>query len=206
VLIAGAATLSLGWALLARNLSLSYEAYNPASRDGAALIRGADPDRQLATIVADPTEFLAMAAGSVRRAASFIAYSFIGQLGWDVFLPPTHAYLHGLMLVVLALAGAGGGSGGGATVGWPIRLLLGGVAVAGLSTVALLCYLVWTPVGAPFVNGIHGRYLIAVAAPAFLAVTPLRREGAAVFRWAVPLLAALSLAFSSFALAERYYG
>jgi uncharacterized membrane protein len=202
VLIVGAGTLALGWALSARNLTLSYDAYNPASRDRVALVRDADPDRQLAIMVAQPGEFIGVLARSLRRNAYFLAYSFVGQLGWDVFLPIWHVHIHLVLLLVLALAGAGGGM----PIRWPARFLLAGVAVVGFGVVASLYYVVWTPVGASFVNGVHGRHLIPLVAPVLLAITPSRQGGAAFFTWAVPIVSAVSLGFVLLALAARYYG
>jgi uncharacterized membrane protein len=80
--------------------------------------------------------------------------------------------------------------------------------------IALLSYMYWTPVGATFIDGIHGRYLIPLT-PAVLmlicsAIRKLRKVKIGLkSEWINGLIAAISVCASAYFLAvvwNRYYG
>ena len=202
LLLAGTAVLALGWASIVHSFNLPYGAYHPGVRDGQALIAGADPDRQLARIVANPIGYASVLGKSFAHSVAFVHYSFIGQLGWDVFLPNWLVWTYTGLLLGLTLVD----NAGNARFGWPPRLLMIIVAGATACVVGTLLYLVWTPVGRARIEGLHGRYLIPIGAPTLLALSPGRDlEISRPIGAITPMAIALFLSLTLVTLIRRYY-
>ena len=98
---------------------------------------------------------------------------FAGVLGWlNVILPKWFYPAYSVLLLVGTIFGK---------LPLPLRqrlLMLSGVTVAFLA-VSLNLYVTWTPVGAPIIEGIQGRYLILLAMMIFIhfsCADSLRRE------------------------------
>ena len=95
----------------------------------------------------------------------------IAVLGWSETLLPPLYYVAAAVALAVAVALSLGGRRGTLSPAWGAALLVAiGLAVGGLHAAL---YLQWTPVGASFVDGFQGRYLLpasmllAVALPAF---------------------------------------
>jgi len=171
-----------------------------------------DPAAQLRGLLENPLEIPGLAARTLAHYREFYTNSFVGILGWlDTALPPA---FYPLALGVLGLAFAASGS------PWPGRAWrrVGPAAalliLAGVAGVFLALYLIWSPVGAPIVEGVQGRYLFAAALMATLLVAGPRRERPAAgladrLRAGVTLVVLLfplaSLAVVQRAVIVRYY-
>jgi uncharacterized membrane protein len=130
-----------------------------------------DPAQQLRDVLARPLAFAVVAARDL-VSNDFYIESIIGRLGYnDLKLP---ALLRALELALLALVCVTSS----AAMAIPQRLATMSVVVATAFGIALSQYLVWTIVGAPYIEGIQGRY--------FLPIVPLVIGAVAVrTRWRV---------------------
>lgn len=118
-----------------------------------------DPAAQLAGVLADPAAFVAALGETLRLWSRELIGQVIGRLGWlDVPLPH---WLHILAYAALAV-GALLSARAGATL--PRRLLVavasGTAILAAVFGMFLIQYLMWTPVGAPSIEGVQGRYFL----------------------------------------------
>lgn len=80
---------------------------------------------------------------------------------------------------------------------------------ASAAGIVLIQYLTWTPVGAPVVNGVLGRYFLPLAAIAIVTVVRIDTDRPAVTGWlGVPLLAFpfVSMAVTMTHVMTRYHG
>jgi uncharacterized membrane protein len=118
-----------------------------------------DPAAQLALVLHDPLRFLAALAETLRLWSEMLMSQVVGSLGWlDVKLPH---WLHLTAAAALCLAALLSAR---ATADLPRRLLVAAASgVAILATIFgmfLIQYLMWTPVGAPSIDGVQGRYFL----------------------------------------------
>jgi uncharacterized membrane protein len=123
---------------------------------------------QISFVLSHPAEFLATVIHTLTLQWKVIAYTFIGVLGWLTALLPQYYYNLAKPIVDYAIA-----------IGMMIGLLIEFVlkrpmsvfrfsGVLFLSLLSVLgiffsLYVIWTPVAAPIVNGIQGRYFLPVA-------------------------------------------
>ncbi|MGK8797795.1 DUF2142 domain-containing protein [Burkholderia cenocepacia] len=117
---------------------------------------------QLAYLIGNPAEIVRIAVATMREHLSFYCQSFVGILGWlNVHLGRGYyvaaAWMLGLAAAVAAI-----------TPGVAIRsvsdrslLLLSVLACGGMIFGSL--YLTWTPLHAPVVEGVQGRYFVPLA-------------------------------------------
>lgn len=135
----------------------------------------------LAHYLASPGELVRIVAATLGDEATraFYGRSFVGVLGWLDTVLPLWAYpaLAAALAATAALALArGGGAAGG---GW-----LAACALACVPLVFLAMLLGWTPLPAARIEGVQGRYFIAPALLAALALAPAPRVPAARLpRW-----------------------
>ncbi|MDE2582479.1 MAG: DUF2142 domain-containing protein [Rhodospirillales bacterium] len=143
----------------------------------------ADVHAQLLLVLGHPLAFVRAMAAAAHRYFWFYLYSLIGDLGWLNVLLPRLVYLLAGVGLVLGYAACGA-----KTIRIPAivpiwcTLLLAGAIVL----VMLSMYLDATPVGAPAVTGVQGRYflpLLALVASILGSLPPARigqRLGAAL--------------------------
>ena len=190
--------LALGWSALA------------LATAGIAPFPGTDPAAQALRLLHHPWLIARVAAATLQTWGGMFAHSFIGQLGWlDVDLPPAYHALAwaGLGLAFFLAARAS------RTPLPTIRPRLALLAILALSVaaIALLMYLTWTPLGAPVIQGIQGRYFLPLAllAPALAVTSGLpRAPGHALHgqaHLALAALPAISIAVTAHAIIQRYY-
>ncbi|WP_415835805.1 DUF2142 domain-containing protein, partial [Corallococcus soli] len=129
-----------------------------------------------------------------------------GVLGW-LDTPVSRPVLLGLgalLLGVMALDAAPS-----PTVGWRVRVVALGVAVAGVLAIQAMLYLAWTPPGADRVDGVQGRYLLPYAPLLVVALAPPAWAPRTLARLKPVLIAgfiALSVGVTLTTVYQRYYG
>lgn len=145
----------LGWSL---TVSGMYVIANPAP--------GIDPAGQRAWIQAHPLRFTAILWHTFLTYWYSIVYSAVGVLGWlDTMLSATYVkYFYAFALVSGVVAEPRA-----ARPGWAARGLAALLAISTYVLMSLISYLTWTPVGAPLIDGLQGRYFL----PLIVALTVL---------------------------------
>jgi uncharacterized membrane protein len=137
----------------------------------------------------------------------------VGNFGWlDTPLPFPLVILWGCLLLAAAVSASDPAL---ALAAWQ-RWWAAAVLAASLLAISLALYLVWTPLGADFVQGMQGRYLLPLAPVAALLLYRRRaagRLGAVAASWWPAAVAAacavLSVGFTVLTLLLiwfRYYG
>jgi hypothetical protein len=116
-----------------------------------------DAGRQLALLLAHPTNVIEIAADTLGRNWRIYRSSVIGALGWaDTFLPLQFYLAAWSVLVLAVLVAAPRRPAQQPAVFWSTLAIW--LAVFGAIHLAL--YVTWTPVGAAMVEGVAGRYFL----------------------------------------------
>lgn len=119
---------------------------------------GADPGRQLAFLAGRPLAFFAAAGTALWSEGLVWLEEMVGVLGWlAVRLPGWFYPVYGALLAVAAACGP-------RVVRQRASVVAAAAGAAVLGLVLAAEYVAWTPVGAPAVAGVQGRYLLPVAA------------------------------------------
>jgi uncharacterized membrane protein len=149
ILLAASATLVLAWcATVALHVSVK--------------LAGADMPRQLAYLHNNPGQILPIAMRTIHHDAGALWAQFIGVLGWaDTPMPRPYMQAQSVVLLLAALASH--------TTARPRSLAAAGICFA-ISTIFILQYLTWSWPGQNEITGVLGRYFIA---PAFIAALAL---------------------------------
>ncbi len=133
-----------------------------------------NPAEQWAHMCSNPTPFLRSVVGAIAAKGTFYAESFVGTFGWlRAPLPRWLVFGTLTMLVLLSFVDATNSS-----AVWPLQTRIVGFTLfmACCSLMFVWLYLSWCPVGwsAPL-EGIQGRYLIAISPLLFAPLMSLRR-------------------------------
>ncbi len=116
----------------------------------------ANPNAQLASLMADPLSVAMIGWNTLRSSIGAYAWEFVGQLAWnDVPLPHLYLVLAGVVLAITGLASMAGPSAG--------RREIIVAAVCVIVGVHALLYFDWTPPGAKQVDGVNGRHFLPLA-------------------------------------------
>lgn len=178
-LIAVSAVAIAGWNQVTRSLFIPYDAYHLAWRDTQQLNEGVDPAAQLGYILQHPGAFARTAVVSLCKTAPSATANYLGKFGWEKnYLP--WPLIAALLIGLLALTGTV--PDGAAVFDCTQRGLLLGCATAMTVGLAIIMYLLWNPVGAPFIHNLGGKYFIPIIPVALLAFV----NGNFV-RWRVPM-------------------
>jgi uncharacterized membrane protein len=122
-----------------------------------------DPAAQVAHALSHPFASALVILRDAAQHAPRYAAQLVGKLGWlDVPLPV--ALIVSYLLLLLALL-AIDGSPGVVVRRWQ-RWTVAGVTIGGAAAVIASQYVMWTPVGASFVEGVQGRYFLPLAVAA----------------------------------------
>ena len=165
-----------------------------------------EPRLQLAGLAAHPWRLPMLFLTTWRALDDYLLTSFIGLLGWlDVVLPPWYHRCAWLALVLAAAASwrAGEGRIRGAAAAASALAVLGAV-----SGIGLLQYLTWTPLGAPVIDGLQGRYFLAPAMVMGALLGRPRVAGGRTVQWLmmpVALFPVVTIAVVLHAVVLRYY-
>lgn len=166
---------------------------------------GVVPPDQLAAILSHPMSYIIILLRSVYHHRIFFLVSFVGNFGWlDTPLPLALVTLYLLFIPSIALTTL-------KTVRPDLRQksLLVVILLANGVLLMTLMYLYWTPVGAPIIQGVQGRYLIPLAPLAALLFANRSIGDLTRNRWFAPVFYGVTwtmLSVSLFRLANRYWG
>lgn len=165
------------------------------------------PQAQLAYLLHHPLFFLETALRTLYHSAPDILVMFLGTLGWlDTFLPTTLLWLTGGTLALTALLDHQRSL----VVTWRQKTV-GILIFFGITLLVYLSqYLHWNPVGAAFIEGMQGRYLIAFSPLLFLALynrrLPEVERFPSAFRGFLSVSLPAILSWTLQEVYERYYG
>jgi uncharacterized membrane protein len=167
-------------------------AYYPMRTDAVT-----DASAQILVVGRVPLEIVRIAAADYAQHASQYLDQLVGRLGWlDIGLPRlvyrayVALFLYAAMSVSLRL-------------GLVERTMLAMVFAATLLILSLSQYVLWTPVAAPFVEGLQGRYFLPLLPAAILLISARYLRWT---RWAVCIVTIPGNAIALHVLARHYYG
>lgn len=117
------------------------------------------PTGQANFVLADPLRFCGIVLMTTLKSTVFYVTSTIGILGW--LSVPMRPIGYITASFALALAFTMSRPGNDVSPIW-IRLLAIGAVIGTMVVIELALYITWTPVGAPIVEGVQGRYFLPV--------------------------------------------
>ena len=172
----------------------SYEAGPLWPGPRPAIFEYADVAAQLRVLLAAPTRFVTLPLLHLWNDKAMPS-EIIGVLGWLNLVLPRTLYLLWTIALVAAIFGdcVGAKDSTASRFRWAELPLLLGAAVAAIFGIYISQYLIWTPVGMPWIGGPQGRYLLPLFPVLALALPRLGLPGGAGLRHALlalPLAAA----------------
>lgn len=123
---------------------------------------GIDPAAQLAYVASHPVRFAVTLWESFQVHWLGYVWSTVGVLGW-LDTPLSFSHVEAFYWIVLFSGLVSLPPFAHPT--WPARALAGAVIAGSYLLISLIMYLSWTEVGAPIVEGVQGRYFLALTVP-----------------------------------------
>jgi len=201
VLFVGLLTFLL-WGRLLNPLYISYENYDSNYRDGAALVNGADMQKQIHHILHHGFYLMNVLEKSVGAAFDMYFPGYIGVFGWlNVPFPAWFIYAAYLLIFFIAITD----SNTSIKMNWIARIIILSIFVVILFLVFLSQHLIWDPVGSEVILNIQGRYLISFAPLLFLLFYNSRISVKKILPAIVITTVTLSLLYSLEIIYLRYY-
>ena len=121
---------------------------------------GADPVAQIQTVKGDVLLYLNVMFTNIAHGVfieGWYYYSFVGILGWlTLWFPEKFYYAYAVVLFMGALFGK-------VQLNIWQRIVIVLAVFLSLAVIFLNQYLTWTPVGADYVDGVQGRYVIPIS-------------------------------------------
>lgn len=193
----GAAALSITWACVSAATAMT--------NFGAFL--GADPRAQFVLLSENPLIALHIVWDTLARYGYFYFLSLVGMLGWlDTVLPLPYYAAAGISIAAAALATSLGLR--GERIGKP-HMVMAASLLLSVAGVFAIQYLTWTVPGGAIIEGIQGRYFLAIllVGTGFIPVVGVKsceriRNALISFVAVFPLV---SLAVTMNAVILRYY-
>jgi uncharacterized membrane protein len=130
------------WNWLVKDLTVNFQPWS-------------SPVDQLNVILKNPLNYLIVNLRTYWTFKGLYLFSHIGQLGWlDVVLPPKviFTYLGAIFFAEIV--------NNGMNIKASEKLLFFGIFIASILLTSFALYLIWSPVGDPYIHGIQGRYFI----------------------------------------------
>jgi uncharacterized membrane protein len=200
LLVTGAFLASSAWATFGK-----VPEYLQAFVTRLSPVQNADHVKQLQFILSDVGRFAGILFHTISVHFGIWTHHFVGVLGWlDVLLPQSMVYFGFGIILFLSWVEARPDI----NLRWNNKVML--ALYAGITSGIIITsqYLTWTPVGAPEIRGIQGRYFIPIA-PAFFSLLYNRRLCRITPQKALPWIAVASVlilfASACVALFARYY-
>jgi len=129
---------------------------------------------QLQLLEQRPTHFAALLLETFHRRGWTFFQTYVCVIGWfDMYLPAAVVVGY-LLLLVMACWSCEDGPPLPSPLNCAIVILP--VVTISFLAVALLSYLYWSPVGFPYIDGIHGRYLIPLSPAVFMLACSTARQ------------------------------
>jgi uncharacterized membrane protein len=178
-----------------------------------SISRIVSPHAQLDQLEQNPGRAPQLVLRTLEKRGRSYLQSYVGLIGWfDLYLPS--AFVAAYLVLLTFACWVSQDSPALPSPGRAASVVLPAVLIS-ISSIALLSYLYWSPVGFDFIDGIHGRYLIPLTPAIFVLLCSTLRFIPARFRLFLEshtinlLLATFVLASSSYFLVmvwARYYG
>jgi uncharacterized membrane protein len=162
------------------------------------------PHKQIEFLQSHPLAFVSAVGNTMSRLPFYLFSSFVGVLGWlDTWLPlwVPCGYLIGLIVASRLSSST-------EHITFAAKLVAAAIFCAAALASLLYIYIVWDSVGADYVGGFQGRYLIPVA-PALLLVFHRNKAQTYVSRRAAIafiLFVGLSSLATTYRIIYRFYG
>lgn len=157
------------------------------------------PSAQVSYVLAHPIEFLSTAFSTLSVNADLYFRQAMGTFGWL----ETDVPVLGLFVIVLLLVGIAATQAPRIQIPLWQRLLLLGTTLAGGLGVMLSLYVISTPVGAPMVELVQGKYFLPFLP--ILVFALCGRPGKNMHKGFLAALVLLVMVLSLFTLGHRYY-
>lgn len=119
--------------------------------------------RQVAVILANPTNFLFILGNTVITTTQHYLTGFVGQLGWSILLPEWLVYIYFGMIFLTSLLDKKE-----IKINLKTKLNFFIVILLITSLMFIIEYVAWTTVGSNVIEGVQGRYFIPIAPLFFL--------------------------------------
>ena len=185
----------------ARSNYLTYDEYNPAFRNTQALMPGTNPSLQAHYLCNHPGAVLRAGVTDMLNVYKYAGW--IGILGWlDTPFPIWFYFGFGLLVLILVATDRVPGV---RIIMWQ-RVLLAVIAVLAIASVLVSLYLIFSPVGAPSILGVQGRYLIPIMPLVLIALHGklARMPSAWCYRF-VPIFLIMVQVMTIMVVLRRYY-
>lgn len=157
MLMVSVTILNMGWLLM-----------TDLGADSHIVIEGVSSHDQILFILADPLHYIVVMLRTFWSEKLPLFISHFGCLGWlDTYVSFRLLYLYATVLMFTAVL-----DGNQAVVMKPLqRIMICGIFLAITGAVSTALYAIWTPVRAPIIQGIQGRYFIAYSPLFYLILT-----------------------------------
>ncbi len=193
------------WSKMIAPLYIRFEDYNPVFRIGQQLNEGVEPIAQFAFIMHNPLSFSKIMITSCIKTLPHTLIHYVGKFGWEKNYLPLSLILPLFLMIILR----GSISENLVEKHFPktikLKIIFIGIMMSiGLATAM---YLLWCPVGAPFIENLSGKYFIPIF-PLFFMALPHLEIKKYHFSPSYKLIAAwlwLTLIYGIWQVLERYY-
>lgn len=164
--------------------------YSIVSRKTGESVMTAPLADQLGTIVGDPIGYVKILISSMIERGPVYALQIVGRFGWNTILLPLLAYPLAILMLGAAIL-----NGAGERYGLIQRLWWLAVAAGCAVLVETACYLVGTPYGADYIQGVQGRYFLPLLPLVLMAFMPAHaiRRADSIFAASALLLLGIAL-------------
>lgn len=150
-----------------RDLMITFEAYHPIFRVGQQLNEGVNSLLQFHFILENPFKFLKICFYSLFKTFPHTLIHYVGKFGWEKnYLPFPILILSWLLITIQSFLTARV-TPLSRSLRWGIRV----VAFGGVLSFSAVMYLIWSPVGASFIDNLAGKYFIPIFPYFFLSFT-----------------------------------
>jgi uncharacterized membrane protein len=166
---------------------------------------GVDPKLQIWGLLTHPLAIFNLVQKTFADSGNFYWNTFVGVFGWlDTPLPNWTYLVVAALFTALIITSLAASIRRRAPLG--PRLIFGAASLLSAGMVFAALYFTWTPVDAPSVLGVQGRYFVPAALAGIVAVagTTTSRMKRIEF-WLVAAVVSVSFPFAIFSIMQRYY-
>lgn len=151
-------------------LMITFEDYHPIFRVGQQLNEGVNSLFQFRFITANPLQFLQICFYSLFKTLPHTLIHYVGKFGWEKnYLPfPILIFLWSLIAIQSFVTARD------TPLSRSLRLGIWVVAFSAMLSFSGVMYLIWSPVGAPFIDNLAGKYFIPIFPYFFLSFTHIK--------------------------------
>ena len=205
LLLAANVAVVLWWSKTIAPLYIPFEDYNPVFRLGQQLNEGVDPIAQFAFIIHNPLTFTKIMITSCVKTMPHTLIHYVGKFGWEKNYLPLSLILPLFLMIILR--GSISENLAEKHFSKTIKLKIIFIGILMSTALATAMYLLWCPVGSPFIENLSGKYFIPIFPLFFMALSNLNlkkmsfltiNKVIAVWLW-------VTLLWGIWQVLERYY-